>query len=534
MYRPLCLSGWLADLVSRVLALGGAVRLNVFRILPDDVPSLKVKLGDVGMTVIANDEQGDWAGEFYFSMKPEPTQIPWIKTFQDYFDDQEAFNYTHFAVFLLESDRACFALTYGKAHFYVRPYCDYDFGIEVAKRIADEDETRQTASKRFAGKRTKDIRSYAANTRLVVESGESVDYINAAVISAKQEQFGKSGKFGTSVQLTAKIKPSEVGTFFTALLDELDHDERFKLPRTTILKEEEEIAKFDDLLLDELQSDLGVTEFAHNSYDLYGVDFIFSSDGSSVLSHGRRKRELESLSMRELKQFIADEGIGRESILDIKVTRKPEDAPQYRLPLKDTLDFIADDDRVVLSQGRWMRFNQDYLDFLDEFIRDIELEETEQDLRVTTLPEPAFNTCDAIKNAGYEVADKDFSIFKTRSSTPVEAWDLRREDSVYAVKFGTAQKLGYACDQALNTLELLRNKAGTREVPAFKRYCLWFGYRAKKLPNHVADTGSIILKQKVEAFARKAYELDITPVVKLTHSLPTSVASKNDPSGSGD
>ena len=28
---------------------------------------------------------------------------------------------------------------------------------------------------------------------------------------------------------------------------------------------------------------------------------------------------------------------------------------------------------------------------------------------------------------GYQVADKDFDIFKTRTKTPVEAWDLAKD-----------------------------------------------------------------------------------------------------------
>lgn len=87
----------------------------------------------------------------------------------------------------------------------MRPFCDYDFGIEIAKRIANEADIRQTASRRFHGRRRKDIRSFTYNTRLDVESGESVEYLQAAVIPEHRERFGKSGKFGTSVQLTPGI-----------------------------------------------------------------------------------------------------------------------------------------------------------------------------------------------------------------------------------------------------------------------------------------------------------------------------------------
>jgi hypothetical protein len=87
---------------------------------------------------------------------------------------------------------------------------------------------------------------------------------------------------------------------------------------------------------------------------------------------------------------------------------------------------------------------------------------------------------------------------------------------VYAVKFGTAQKLGYGCDQALAVLEILRNQANVREIPHFERYCLWLGYRvAGDTPlQNISLSGSIILKQKIENWARKCCELGITPVIR--------------------
>lgn len=276
-------------------------------------------------------------------------------------------------------------------------------------------------------------------------------------------------------------------------------------------------------LLDELASRTGATDFAHNSYDLYGVDFVFGSMGSYSIKCGRRSQDLQQLTIRELKEFIRVNAVPRDRILKIKVVHHQEDGPSYANELKRELDFISDADRVVLSSGRWMRFNQDYLDYLDEYLRGIKVEDTEPELVTTYLSEGDFNTSAEIGNAGYEVADKDFSIFKTRSATPVEAWDLKRGKTVYAVKFGTAQKLGYVCDQAMAVLELMRNKAAVRQIPDFEEYCLWLGYRGKRLPQSIADTGSIILKQKIEAWARAAELLGITPVLKLSRRLRSGI-----------
>jgi uncharacterized protein (TIGR04141 family) len=501
------------------------MRLNIFKIETSEVGALRARLAEAKMSVIKEVDQAGWKGKFYFSNQPIPSSIPWVKTFQSYFPEgKKPSNLSHFAVFLFEKGEYCFALSYGKAHFYIRPYCDYDFGIEFAKRIADEEDIRQTSGKRFAGKRTKDIKSYAANTPLIIESGESVDYLQAAIVVDRQETYGKNGKFGTTAQVTPRNDPPELGALLDKVMWELSKTARFPLPRTTVVTEKEEISRYDELLLDELQAPIGTSDFTNNNIDLYGVDFVFPSEGAFVLRCGRQfKEELERLTIADLKQYISDRAIPREDILKIRITHDVEDEPSYTKSIKQSVDFIADGELVVLTNGKWLRFNQDYLDFLDDAVREIETEEVEDEFKVILQKEGDFNSSEAIVDAGFTVADKDFDIFKTRSSTPVEAWDLQRGATVYALKFGDAQKLHYVCDQALNVLELLRNRAETKRVPNFSRYCLWLGYRVKNVPDSIADSGSIILKQKIEAWARKANELGVTPVIRISRRVVVGV-----------
>jgi len=504
------------------------MKLNIFKIGSGEVDLLRAKLVGSNMKLLKTTDQSGWKGEFYFSEKPHPSPIPWVKTYQAYFPEgADPKNFNHFAVYLFTKGKSAYALSYGKAHFYIRPYSDYDFGIELAKRIADDEDIRQTSGKRFAGKRTKDIKSFSSNSPLIIESGESIDYVQASVIKGKQELFGKTGKFGTSAQITPKVDPPDLGQFLTKLETELAAEPRFPLPRTLVVTEPAEVERFDELLLDELTTEVGTSDFTNNTFDLYGVDFVFPSEGTFTLKCGRsNKQQLEQLTMADLKQYIKDNAIAREDILKIKITHEPEDANSYTDSIKECVDFLADADRVVLSGGKWMHFNQDYLDFLDDAIREIEVEEVEDEFKVITLTEPAFNISSEVAEAGFEVADKNFDIFTTRRPTPVEAWDLKRGGTVYAVKFGDAQKLNYVCAQALNVLELLRNKSETKEIPEFDRYCLWFGYRVKNLPASMADSGSIILKQQIEAWARRANELGITPVIRMSQRVIPGIDDK--------
>jgi hypothetical protein len=96
------------------------------------------------------------------------------------------------------------------------------------------------------------------------------------------------------------------------------------------------------------------------------------------------------------------------------------------------------------------------------------------------------------------------------------ALDLKKDKTAYAVKFGSAQKLGYVCDQAVNTLEIMRNAPEYRSTLDFDTYCLWLGIERVNMPNKLSEIASVIFKQKLETWARKCREMGINPVVRLS------------------
>lgn len=296
------------------------MRLNIFSISKNDLPELRKKLATIGMSILHSEEQADWHGDFYFSNDPKPGVIDWAETFQTYFDKvPKPENINYFAVYIFTKGNRVFAISYGKAHFYLRQFCDHDFGVEVAKRVAYEYDIRQTSSRRFAGKRKKDIKSFAANTRLDVESGESVDYLQAAIITDKQSDFGRTGKFGSSAQFMLHIIPSEIGAFLNKLEAEMKNDPLFPLPRTTIITEDLEVAKYNRMLINELLGSAEASEFTDNSYDLYGVDFVFPNDGRYRIWCPKYDEDLEveRLSIADLRKFIKNCAIDRADILGI-------------------------------------------------------------------------------------------------------------------------------------------------------------------------------------------------------------------------
>lgn len=500
------------------------MKTNVFSIPKAKVGALKSKFTGVGLEVIHSEAQEGWNASFYFSKNEEPSQIPWVETFSSFFGEDEEFkNLIYFGAYIFEKNDKCFVLSFGKTHFYIRPFCEYDFGVEMAKRIANESDIKQTSSKKFAGKKKKEIKSYTRNSKLDIESGESVDYLQAAVIESYKKKFGRSGKFGSSILINPAVGKQELGKLLDDIVTALATEEQFKLPRTVAITEESEIAKYDGQLLTAIKSSSDSTDFTENGHDLVGVDFVFAGNEKYTLyCVGYDPQDCEQLDLTSLNQYITANSIADADIFDIKIKIENEGQRPYSKTLKEALDYIVDDENVMLTQGGWVRFNEDYLTQLNDYIDSIEVEVAEDQFKEIALTETAFNASEEVREAGYVVADKDFSKINIGTSTPIEAWDLQKGNTVYAVKFATSQKIGYVCDQATAVAEIIRSKSNLKKLDQnVQSYCLWLGFDLTNPPAKISESGSIILKQKIEAWARKCREIGVEPKLKISRKVTT-------------
>ena len=494
------------------------MKLNIFRIKKDRVRDLKDKLKYLKLKDVYSTTEKGYQCDFYFSEEPAPTKIPWVETYKELFSEEPT-NKIYCACYIWENDEYCFALSYGKTHFYLRQFCDHDFGTEVAKRIANGSDVRQKSSKKFAGKKKKEIKSYTKNSKLDIESGESIDYLQASIIDEQKINFGKSGKFGSSVLVVPEIEKDKLPEFFNSLILVMNLKEQFPLPRTTVIDSATAGAVYENKLVDEIMTSAGTTDFTSNSHELYGVDFVFSGQEKYKFSWRNNESEyIEELSIESLQKYATDNNIPKDELLSVKVEVEKEDnTKSFTKSVRDSLDYIVGDEMVILSQGRWMSFNQDYNDQLDDYIDGIDLEKVEEDLiDISPISEGDFNKL--MESRGYSNMDKDFSKIKIPKTTLVEAWDLQKDDTVYAVKFGTTQKVGYVCDQSTNTLELFNKKSNIKKLGInFKNYCLWIGFDRSTKITKLSEIKSIIFKQKIESWARKCWEYGIEPKIKISY-----------------
>lgn len=76
--------------------------------------------------------------------------------------------------------------------------------------------------------------------------GKSVDFLQGRILGSRTANFGPSGKFGTSCLLSPDITTDDLGALVSQLDDELAEAARFKLPRTLVLSDDDEVARYDE------------------------------------------------------------------------------------------------------------------------------------------------------------------------------------------------------------------------------------------------------------------------------------------------
>lgn len=500
------------------------MKINIFKIQSENYESLIQKFENIELVSISTITLNNWICDFYLSDNPDINDIAWVKDFQNILSEEEIQNKIYFAVYLCKKDDDIFAMTYGKSHFYVRNFCDIDFGLNMATRIGNEKDVKQIASKRFAGKKKKEIKSFTSNSKLDSESGESVDYVSSSIIESKQSYFGKNSKFGSSMIVSrADLNVDTITDLLEEIIRTLSESQIFPLPKTEIINKDSDISRYDLELLSKIKIPTDDVSTINDSHDLIGVDFVFSGvDKYCFIYGGNKSEKYDEVTLDDLRNFININQIDDNNIFNIKIRIENENQKFYTKKLKQFIEYTNDDEKIVLQNGKWIKFNEEYVNQINELVDSIDIETTENEFQAISTTETIFN--DPLQNTvlstlNYNASDKDFSQLQINGNYKVEAWDLQKDDTVYAVKFGKSQKLVYVCNQAVATLEIIRNKANLKKLNNFpKKYCLWFGFE-RSVPEKISKVNSIILKQQIDLFARRCREIGIEPVLKFSQKI---------------
>ncbi|WP_299211658.1 DUF6119 family protein [uncultured Aquimarina sp.] len=499
-----------------------ANKYNIYRIPYVNKEGLITKLENVGLEEAGNIESGEYQMSFYYSSQPDEIDIWWTELYTDFLGNPEEIpkNQMYFGTLLIfnESSQICYAISLGKSHFYLRQFCDTEFGMKLAERIVDEQNLKIKNSKYYKSQKNQSITSYQSETIFTYDTGESMHYIKAATIN--EELWGKVASFGTSVQLKLEISPIQLPEKIFQIESKLLEPPIIQIPKADLIKDDQLIQTLDDRLTNAILQVQEEADIETQEFTVSGIDFIFS-DGSQYRyyqknSQGQTISTFIELSLDSLAEYMTHQNLTDVNEVMVKVDR--EEGRGFSKPVRSILDYV-DTDRYCLIDGKWHKFNKSYIEFLE---REVELIDChfKPEFNITSgISENTFNNNRA-QHDDYINLDKDLVVLANRFK--VEKMDLYKDETLFFVKKGTPQKLGYVIDQAINTILLLKNNESKIEIEdnqsiSVQKICLWIIVKRVTDLNRLSDINSIIFLMKLTDWRKKALDSGFTPIVYVSY-----------------
>jgi uncharacterized protein (TIGR04141 family) len=494
------------------------IKYNLYRLKKESQEALVKKLESVNLVKAGEKDVNGFKYEFFFSQKPDEVDIWWIETYKEFLTDANApQNKIYFGVLLIENDSILYAVSLGKSHFYLRQFCDSDFGLNLAERIADKDDLRIKNSKFYRSKKSKIITTYQKGTEIDFDSGESMHYLK--VKTTDEALWGKIASFGSSVQFTLSLQPNELTALVDRIEKELQKPPQLQLPKAELIKDDEVIKRLDKKLCDEILASSAIVNI--DELAVSGVDFIFTDRSNYSLflkGFSSLKTDVGELTLSKLVDFCNEKNFDLyEDINNIQVYSANESERGHSQPLKTYLDYV-DDERHCLIDGKWHRFNASFITYLSNEVNAIQWNHEARFDISSTINEDEFNKKRA-ENDMFRNFDKELESLSKKYR--IEKMDLYKDGVLHFVKIGVPQKLGYVIDQALLTVNILQNNTSRIEIDSspisITGICLWIVLDRKRRLEKLSDINSIIFHMKLVEWKKVVTNAGFTPSIKLNY-----------------
>ncbi len=479
-------------------------KYNLYRIIPEKRFELIGKLRAAGLESAKKVEAGDCVLEFMYSRVPDGSDIWWTKTYRDFFEGVEPpKNVVHCAAFFVYSDTFCYAAALGKTFIQIKNYCDPDFGINMAERVAS-DHVKIKNSKFYKSRRNRVASTYQSGNRIEFESGESLDMIRAATVDPAL--WGNEANFGTAVQFSLDIGPDQLPPFIKRIEEVLTQPARIGLPKVVSIR--------DSILLKDLDASL-VKVLSSNESDR--VTLIANDDCQYSFylqgSYGNLSDKGE-MNKPALQNFMNTENVNlMEQLNDIKVRVYDPEGRERSKNFKAMIDYFDEVDRTCLIDGKWYRYNQSFLNFLRREADTIAIEKDggkvfgDQDEFIESLVKAGFTDC----RKGIAAINQKFRVNKL---------DLFKDGTLYFVKYGSPESVNYAVDQAINVTKYLQAGRGQIELDSqtldIQRIGLWLAPGGSGTIGRLSEVNSLNFLMKIADWKRAVLNAGFRPRVRIS------------------
>ena len=323
-----------------------------------------------------------------------------------------------------------------------------------------------------------------------------------------------------------------------------------KIPRFTKIYDNNRINELNKFFEIEILSNFennNLYNIDFNHY-IYGTNLILGDFDEFKFIFEDLEESFDLLGIEEVCSFIIKNNITEKILENFKISFVDSDLND--IPFKDLviLDYYSED--VILIDGHWYEYNEDYLEYLKESMDELDIiYETEysfysddyfnfikekykedNEVEISCSKEDFFNQdYDVVKK--YFIEDNFNKFLETKGfcnydkdtenyeGNKVEIADLYKEDTIYAVKIGgSASELSYVVDQSLTGLEFIhKNKTDKINRNNLKNVCIWLILTRSTKIDSLNDLNMIILKNKLDYWKKRVKSLNYAPIIRINY-----------------
>lgn len=419
--------------------------------------------------------------EFYYkSQLKEDEQIPWLQTWNDFFEFDNMDNKTYTlnsGCILLNFDSHRYIISYGRAHQTIQKKSNLNFGLDVAEKIIDPAKIQVKNSAFINNQKSRAYTQFRGNSQLIPEIGESsnqvIGNISVGFLDLILYKFKESIKFSTSIKIVNNEITDKEMIEIVAEFHYINkfHEIKNPIPRMEIITKNE-------VLIHELNRKL-LLDISKGNAEKFTLQQLVDDGGNMRFPFSEGDLDLHYFKPYKMYNYSVEAILNVVITNDIKITggvkiRNQSAGESYEL--LRLLDYctIIDSTTYTLFEGKWAKFNKSFVQYLEEQIILVN--------EITTIDED-FNLTDkslregrALMNAGkdydkvnyaeypYNIFIKEMKglVFLDRKSehkkfSKIEFADLycSKEKKLTHVKIGDTTDFRYCISQSQNSARIL-------------------------------------------------------------------------------
>jgi uncharacterized protein (TIGR04141 family) len=332
----------------------------------------------------------------------------------------------------------------------------------------------------------------------------------------------------------------------------LELEDRYKIPVFCKIKDKvikEKLNKgLEKKILTNMES-INISEF-----DIVGSNEIFNhNDVTFELRYKKYHKRITDLSITSLKEFSKENKLNLEKVLlGIKVVSCKDGTKVRTDRVLNLIDYTDETEKCILIKGEWFKFNDDYLEYLEDSIKEIEIvynsqydfgklehkeyikqKYSEEKNNVEFNGKTEDEKLKKVTNKYYAERYYNNKLYDRKNSkigtAKMELMDLYKDKTMFAVKKGNSSgKLCYVVDQSIMSLKSYKHNL-IDDKPIIEKVGIWLILERKNKLSSGAEKPNIneldllLLKNKLDTWKKEVRLLGYKPVIYINYVVESNV-----------